>query len=136
MIAAVGNGGVVQALLQASYYDASKGGFVSEDPVFLGDPKQQTLTDPQGLNSYSYENDNPITKSDPNGRLALGLNYGVNAEAGFGAFSAFNSGGGTNIVFGPATRQFSVVNTASGAVNSGYLIAIGARPTTDELPLY
>jgi len=60
--------GVVHALLQARYYDGSKGKFLSEDPVFLADPKQQVLTDPQSLNSYSYANDNPITKSDPTGR--------------------------------------------------------------------
>ena len=62
--------GVVHALLQARYYDGSKGAFLSEDPVFLGDPKQQVLTDPQSLNTYSYANDNPITKSDPAGKLA------------------------------------------------------------------
>src|SRR5882672_5289107 len=33
--------------LNARYYDGSKGQFLSEDPVFLGDPKQQVLTDPQ-----------------------------------------------------------------------------------------
>src|SRR6266478_10042408 len=77
MTAAVGarnlfkvDAGVVHALLQARYYDGSKGEFLSEDPVFLGDPKQQALTDPQSLNSYSYANDNPITKSDPTGKCA------------------------------------------------------------------
>jgi len=77
MTAAVGarnffkvDAGVVHALLQARYYDGSKGQFLSEDPVFLGDPKQQVLTDPQSLNSYSYANDNPITKSDPTGKCA------------------------------------------------------------------
>ena len=33
--------GVVRALLQARYYDGSKGEFLSEDPVFLGDPRLQ-----------------------------------------------------------------------------------------------
>ena len=54
MTAAVGarnlfklDAGIVHASLQARYYDGSKGEFLSEDPVFLGDPKQQTLTDPQ-----------------------------------------------------------------------------------------
>ena len=54
--------GVVHALLQASYYDGSKGEFWSEDPVFLavGNPdqvkqlsqqdQQQVLRDPQLLN--------------------------------------------------------------------------------------
>jgi len=30
---------VVHAFLQARYYDGSKGEFLSEDPVFLADPK-------------------------------------------------------------------------------------------------
>jgi hypothetical protein len=45
MTAAVGarnlfkvDAGVVHALLQARYYDGSKGEFLSEDHVFLGDP--------------------------------------------------------------------------------------------------
>src|SRR5215468_7861850 len=54
--------------LQARYYDGGKGAFLSEDPVFLGDPRQQNLTDPQTLNSYSYALDNPISKSDPSGK--------------------------------------------------------------------
>jgi RHS repeat-associated protein len=47
--------------LQARYYDSSRGQFLSEDPVFWGDPKEQNLQNPQSLNSYSYANDNPIT---------------------------------------------------------------------------
>jgi hypothetical protein len=45
---------------------------LSEDPIFLGDPKQQNLRDPQSLNSYSYANDNPITRSDPTGLATFG----------------------------------------------------------------
>jgi len=55
---------------QARYQDPTRGQFLSEDPIFLNDPKQQNLTDPQSLNSYSYANDNPIGKSDPNGKFA------------------------------------------------------------------
>jgi RHS repeat-associated protein len=76
MTAAVGprnlfkvDAGVVHALMQARYQNSSRGQFISQDPVFLGDPRQKVLTVPQSLNSYSYANDNPITKSDPNGRL-------------------------------------------------------------------
>src|SRR6266436_4548739 len=72
----------VVALLNARYYDPSRGQFLSEEPIFLniGDPSQvkqlsqqdqQTyLTDPQVLNSYSYGRDNPITRKDPNGKFA------------------------------------------------------------------
>jgi RHS repeat-associated protein len=75
MTAAVGarnlfkvDAGVVHALMQARYQNSSRGQFISEDPVFLGDPRSQMLTDPQSLNSFSYANDNPINKSDPTGR--------------------------------------------------------------------
>jgi RHS repeat-associated protein len=59
--------GVVRDLLNARYYDSSRGQFTSQDPVFWGDPKKQDLINPQDLNSYSYSADNPITRSDPNG---------------------------------------------------------------------
>ena len=53
--------------LNARYEDPQRGQFLSEDPLFLGNPKQQNLQDPQSLNSYSYAGDNPITRSDPTG---------------------------------------------------------------------
>jgi hypothetical protein len=40
--------------------------------VFLGQPNQQNLQDPQSLNPYSYSEDNPITKSDPSGKCGFG----------------------------------------------------------------
>lgn len=54
--------------LNARYQDGARGQFLSEDPVFWS--QNQNLSDPQSLNSYSYANDNPITKSDPNGLAA------------------------------------------------------------------
>jgi RHS repeat-associated protein len=55
------------ALLNARYYDSSRGQFLSEDPIFLS--LSQNLQDPQSLNSYSYSLDNPITKKDPSGKF-------------------------------------------------------------------
>jgi RHS repeat-associated protein len=54
--------------LNARYYSPVQGQFISQDPVFLGNPSQQNLTDPQSMNSYSYSDDNPIVKSDPTGK--------------------------------------------------------------------
>ena len=54
--------------LNARYYNSAQGQFLSEDPVFLGNPLDQDLTNPQSFNSYSYANDNPITSKDPTGR--------------------------------------------------------------------
>jgi RHS repeat-associated protein len=56
--------------LNARYYEGSRGQFLSQDPVFLGNPKSQDLTNPQSLDSYSYANDNPISNKDPNGKCA------------------------------------------------------------------
>src|SRR6266571_2560544 len=53
--------------LNARYYNSTQGQFISQDPVFWGDPKQQNLRDPQSFNTYSYSLDNPITKKDPSG---------------------------------------------------------------------
>ena len=57
--------------LNARYYNSAQGQFLSEDPVFLGNPSRQNLANPQSLNSYSYANDNPINISDPNGLLGI-----------------------------------------------------------------
>jgi RHS repeat-associated protein len=65
----------------ARYYDSSRGQFLSEDPIFLqlGSREaeklakrslQQILSDPQGLNSYSYAEDNPISIKDPSGLMS------------------------------------------------------------------
>ena len=59
--------------LNARYYNNVQGQFLSEDPIFLGDPKSQVLTDPQSFNAYSYARDNPITKSDPSGNQVCEL---------------------------------------------------------------
>jgi RHS repeat-associated protein len=56
--------------LNARFYDSSRGQFLSEDPVFQGEPGQQDLQNPQSLNSYSYANDNPISGSDPSGKFS------------------------------------------------------------------
>ncbi len=65
--------------LNARYYDAKRGQFISQDPVFwaVGDPKeikrltgmdqQEFLKDPQRMNSYGYGRGNPITNGDPQG---------------------------------------------------------------------
>jgi RHS repeat-associated protein len=75
--------GVVRDLLNARYYAAAQGQFISQDPSFLavGDPKllkqvtgldnQAFLADPQLANSYSYGRDNPITIKDPQGNFGF-----------------------------------------------------------------
>jgi RHS repeat-associated protein len=66
---------VVHASLNARYYNSSRGQFISEDPTFLG--IRQNLGDPQSLNAYSYANDNPIIKKDPDGKFAGSAAIGI-----------------------------------------------------------
>lgn len=58
--------------LQARYLQSATGRFISQDPVFweigITQDGKDVLSNPQAMNSYSYANDNPIVKSDPNGR--------------------------------------------------------------------
>jgi RHS repeat-associated protein len=55
--------------LNARYYNPQQGQFLSEDPVFLGNPSGQNLADPQSLNTYSYSENNPTTNSDASAKF-------------------------------------------------------------------
>ena len=124
---------VVRAFLNARYYNGTPGQFLSEDPVFLGDPKSQVLTDPQSLNSYSYANDNPIVKSDPSGKIA-GVDdtagFLVGGTAGFGLQAAQSYVTGQPLTWGSAAGAFLAGGIAGvGAVNApetGGLSAVAA----------
>jgi RHS repeat-associated protein len=59
--------------LNARYYNPQQGQFISQDPVFLGNPKDQDIRNPQSLNSYTYANDNPITNKDPSGNTTIAI---------------------------------------------------------------
>ena len=116
--------------LGARYYDAKTGQFLSEDPSFLdlGDPSRvqqdakqnqnQYLMNPQALNSFSYANNNPINKIDPDGKIA-----GVDDAASFGIGAAV--GAGIYMATSLPTRQFTWGGLA-GATTSGGIIGWGA----------
>ncbi len=67
--------------LNARFYKADIGRFISQDPTFLaignngeikqltGQDLQQFLSDPQNLNSYTYARNNPMLYMDPNGQF-------------------------------------------------------------------
>jgi RHS repeat-associated protein len=69
--------------LNARYYEASRGQFLSEDPVFLaiGNPTEVQqlggqnprvlLANPQQVNAYSYSHDNPVNSKDPTGNVGV-----------------------------------------------------------------
>jgi RHS repeat-associated protein len=55
--------------LNARYYQASRGQFMSQDPVFWNfmSDHMALLSDPQQMNSYSYSRNNPLRYIDPTG---------------------------------------------------------------------
>ena len=77
-------------LSSARYYDSARGQFVDEDPVFWGG---QDLRNPQGLNTYNYANDNPITGKDPNGRYVELSGSFTSSWESFSLGMRFDSGG-------------------------------------------
>jgi RHS repeat-associated protein len=102
--------------LNARYYDSGRGQFLTEDPVFLGEPKAQNLENPQSLNSYSYANDNPITGKDPSGRqydqlLGLLLQL-VNALTNFVNYLSYPIG---QVAVSNAVDQSKVVTDKSAS---------------------
>ena len=124
--------------LNARYYERSRGQFLSQDPLFVGDPKLQLLRDHQSLNSYSYSDDNPITKSDPNGRSALtggfdgsawnatwsfGLSidqYGIDYYYGWGIAAGVHAGANIGITTDNLPHAPSVTTSAFGALGDVY----------------
>ena len=62
--------------LNARYYNANTGRFVSEDPMFWNFD-QAWLADPQNQNSYAYARNNPIILSDPSGKSWTTFGQGV-----------------------------------------------------------
>jgi hypothetical protein len=78
MTAAVGarnlfkvDAGVVHALLQARYYDGSKGEFLSEDLFSLVTQNHRTNRTHKILTATATQVTNPIRYSDPSGLLTI-----------------------------------------------------------------
>ncbi len=61
--------------MNARYYDAGIGRFVSQDPQFIS--VTSDLTNPQDWNSYSYARNNPLINIDPDGKSAKTFLQGV-----------------------------------------------------------
>jgi RHS repeat-associated protein len=119
--------------LNARYYNPSQGQFLSEDPVFLSNPSQQKLQDPQSLNTYSYSEDNPIVKEDQNGLTAVRLGFVTivwNVAIGGGITVGTTDDGGYSagpyFDFGPAVgAELSGPEITTANVPEQYLITVG-----------
>jgi RHS repeat-associated protein len=101
--------------MQARYQNPNRGQFLSEDPVFLGNPKDQNLQVPQSLNVYGYANGNPITLKDPSGNYA-----GVDDATAFGIGGVV--GTGMYVMTSKATGQPLSWGGFAGAFISGGVV--------------
>lgn len=80
--------------LNARYLGSSRGQFMSQDPMFTGDPNQQNLTNPQNLNAYSYADNNPINKKDPDGLTPVDALFTAYFTGAYAAGQFFSLGVG------------------------------------------
>ena len=147
-IGQINDAGTTLDYLNARYYDGSKGQFVSEDPVFLGigSPQlnalinghvQDILADPQLLNAYSYARDNPISRSDPSGKLSASQTAQISAtlaqiSAALANISAIlsNPGSGGGHPSGPGSGGSS---SGSGGVP---VISVGGGGSSNNYGVY
>jgi hypothetical protein len=104
--------------------------FLSQDPVFWGDPKQQNLSDPQSINTYSYSTDNPITKKDPSGRcfedgcfVEAVATFGFVGGIGAQAFHDYSTGDFSRRSFGQNVATYSAAGVGGAVVAGGTAIA-------------
>jgi RHS repeat-associated protein len=113
----------------ARYLNTTQGQFISQDPLFLGNPKNQNLTNPQALNSYGYAGDNPVTYSDPNGKCAEDGCVGEAIVAG--ATIGFIGGVGeqyiNNVVDNVHTNGYSLSDLYSNLSSPGQYLSSGVR---------
>lgn len=114
------------------YQNGSTGKFISQDPAFLavgnngeiqsktGLKLEQYLSDPQGMNSYSYARNNPMRLIDPQG------DYYREASTGYTGFKGFGLGLIENTI-GVARGNINIArnNSAiSGYANSNIIKSI------------
>lgn len=107
--------------LNARYYDAKRGQFISQDPMFWN-PTPELLADPQQLNSYSYARNNPITASDPSGLLTVvipGTGYSEKDWSSSGSMSNFISSVSKTFNETHKTEIINSKNVWSGGDNKG-----------------
>jgi RHS repeat-associated protein len=126
--------GVVPALLNARYYESTRGQFISQDPVFweigLSQDGKNALSNPQALNSYGYASDNPITNKDPSGRFWW---------VGFYDWSGYDGWKGVGMkaleVAGGHSRAMSTMQHNQASVNQSSA-KYGVNPTLANAIMY
>jgi hypothetical protein len=142
---------VGHAILQARYYDGSRGQFLSEDPSFLAvgtsklteimtraDGKKQDdskalklfLSDPQMMNSYSYARNNPLVNKDPTGEWGVFVTGTVGGD--FGLAEGFAGSLQSGVGFTTSGNPFSSPVEAGAYSSYGGLVGGPLQSITVE----
>ncbi len=111
----------------ARYYDAERGVFLSEDPVFLslGSTKfekeqKQGIKDPQIINSFNYARSNPITYKDPDGNQAQAIITALPALSSGTQLLIMNLGFVANTILNAAIQVADPGSPVGGARTAVY----------------
>ncbi|MBI4118579.1 MAG: RHS repeat-associated core domain-containing protein [Parcubacteria group bacterium] len=110
--------------LNSRYYRSLQGQFLSQDPIFWGNPANQNLENPQSLNSYSYGENNPINKSDPTGKCPqciIGAGAGMLGQYGYDVYNNISANGFSASAFysGLSSPETYAVRAIQGAIVGG-----------------
>jgi RHS repeat-associated protein len=126
----------------ARYYNGKIGRFVSEDPAYLavgdknkikqitGQELQQYLSDPQGLNNYSYVKNNPLIAIDPNGEWVEYIIGEKNTVAlGNWANNLYDNNSVARYAMDHPYQTGAVMGVVGGALVAGGIVAAGGSIT-------
>jgi|GEM_PF-3640858 len=124
--------------MQARTYLPSYGKFAQVDPVY-----DQTKDDPETWNLYNYVTNNPVTKTDPDGRYQMivdglivtnnnmnldQMGYGISASGPMGAGDSQNL---TYVGYGPTIFVDQSGNVLSILPGGSYGVVGGMAPSAD-----
>ena len=103
----------------ARYQSGAEGRFISQDPLHIRLDRPNLLTNPQKLNSYSYVENNPLVKFDPNGESSAmfwaNMQRVDNTSGGYiSSEMRHYQQGAQNAVNAATSRQAQTVYTAVG----------------------
>jgi len=109
--------------MNARYYNAKTGRFISQDPAFwapTADELKAQMINPQLFNEYSYAGSNPISGSDPSGRFVNVTKYlPEKAQERIGGFA-------NNLYNNSPVARYVMDHPYQAGVVAGVVAGIGA----------